>query len=81
MYERWENRRRQDRRIGATAALERAAVRTEPRAVVRSTLPEAMTVLPAPARHEVRLARAGAMPAAGAAGQGERGEDSDERCA
>ena len=103
----------------------RAAVRPEPRAVVRSTLPEAMTVMPAPVgvllhgalRSEVRERSTGAraratipglrvvhqavrstvrgeagtgearsapgasraMPAAGAAGQGERGEDRDER--
>ena len=56
------NRRRRSRRSGAATAIEWRALRREPRAVVRSTLPEA-------------------MPAAGAAGQGERGEVCDERCA
>lgn len=37
-----EDRRRRTRRRGAAAARERAAVRTEPRAAVRSTLPTAV---------------------------------------
>ena len=73
-------------------------MRPEPRAVVRSTLPEAEAVPSAPVRTVVHRAvrrpvcgeadtgdarstarRAEATPTAGAAGQGERGEDSDER--
>ena len=107
--ERWGNRRRGTRRRGAAAALERRAVRREPQAVVRSTLPEATTAvsavmrtrLPGAVRSEVRERSAGARaraetPArpvvhgtvrsevrgeasAGDAGQGERGEDGDER--
>ncbi len=42
MYERWGNRRRRTRQIGAAAAIEWRAVRPEPQAVVRSTVPEAM---------------------------------------
>ena len=41
------NCRRKTRRVGAAAALERRATRREPQAVVRSTLPEAMAVVPA----------------------------------
>ncbi len=73
-------------------------MRPEPRAVARSTLPEAEAVLSAPVRTVVHRAvrrpvsgeadtgdarsaarRTEATPTAGAAGQGERGEDSDER--
>ena len=59
----WGNRRRRTRRVGAAAANERRAVRSEPQAVVRSTLPKASAVL----------------PTTGVAGQGERGEVDDER--
>ena len=118
--ERWGNRRRRSRRRGAATAIEWRALRREPQAVVRSTLPEAeaavtalvRTPLRGAVRSEVRARSAGAparvqravrepvrrrcpasgdargargraeaMPAAGAAGQGERGEVCDERCA
>ena len=38
-------------------------------------------MVPAPATHGVPRAEPEAMPVAGAAGQGERGEVCDERCA
>ena len=41
------NRRRRPRRVGAAAANERRAVRPEPQAVVRGTLPEAKAVVSA----------------------------------
>ena len=44
------NRRRRLSPVGAAAALERRAVRPEPQAVVRSTLPEAEAVLSARVR-------------------------------
>ena len=96
MHEGWGDRRRGTRRIGAAAACERAAVRPEPRAVpgtgpgqaVRSTLPDAMAVMPAPVRTAVPCGvrrpvrgEAGTGEAWDAPGrsQGERGEDRDER--
>ena len=44
LHERRGNRRRRSRRRGAATAIERRAVRPEPQAVVRSTLPEARGV-------------------------------------
>ena len=79
------NRRRRTRLIGAAAACERTVVRPEPRAVVRSTLPEAMAVLSAPVRTavpgEVRRpvrGEAGTVDAGSARGR-RRGEARDER--
>ena len=46
--ERRGNRRRRTRRMGAATAIEWRAVRPEPQAVVRSTLPKAMAAPPAP---------------------------------
>ena len=46
--ERWGNRRRRSRRRGAATAIEWRAVRPEPQAVVRSTLPKAMAAPTAP---------------------------------
>ena len=46
--ERRGNRRRRTRRMGAATAIEWRAVRPEPQAVVRSTLPKAMAVPAAP---------------------------------
>ena len=54
--------------------LMRAAVRTEPQAVVRSTLPEGRRMCP----HGVQRRQAEAKPVAGTAGQGERGAGRDE---
>ena len=42
-YERWGNRRRRSRRRGAATALEWRALRSAPKAVARSALPEART--------------------------------------
>ena len=53
---RWGNRRRRSRRRGAATAIEWRAVRREPQAVVRSTLPEAAAVLSALVRTAVRVA-------------------------
>ena len=118
--QRWGNRRRRSRRRGAATAIEWRTVRREPRAVVRSTLPEAEAVVSAlvractggaersagvlrrsartsaastapggaragarrsrhPATHGAHRTEPEAMPAAGAAGQGERGEVCDKR--
>ena len=67
-HERWGNRRRRSRRRGAATANEWRAVRPEPRAVVRSTLPQAEAAVPAlvrallhgAVRSEVRACSAGA---------------------
>ena len=66
--ERWGNRRRRSRRSGAATAIEWRSVRREPRAVVRSTLPEAKAAVSAvmrtpvygAVRSEVRACSAGA---------------------
>ena len=67
-YERWGNRRRGTRRRGAATAIEWRAVRPQPQAVVRSTLPEARAEVSAlvrarlhgAVRSEVRARSAGA---------------------
>ena len=53
-YERRGNRHRRGTRGGAAAALERRALRTVPKAVARSALPEASAVAPAAVRTQVR---------------------------
>ena len=80
-YERWGNRRRGTRRRGAVTAIEWRAVRTEPQAVVRSTLPEARAevsalvraLLHGAVRSEVRVRSAGAPARVQRAVRGEAG--------
>ena len=61
------NRHRRTRRVGAAAALERRAVRREPQAVVRSTLPEARAEVSAHLRPRLH----GAVRSGGAASGGD----------
>ena len=58
--ERRGNRRRRTRRMGAATAIEWRAVRPEPQAVVRSTLPKAMAAPPATRTGAGATARRGA---------------------
>ena len=56
-----------------------AGARARAETLVRRVVREPVTAKPTPAAHGVPPVRAEALPAAGAAGRCERGEDRDER--